>query len=296
MPLISVSDLPGVPAGYTPGGHPDLPPAPKHVNLDPPKPVVGPQTYKQYVERLQAVCLTKNLPLDYVGTVWSGPYHRTSHPIYRVTIRRPSPNQSPLGVVATLHGDERAAALGVLDFLENVYPAESRGAVCPLYPVANPWGFDKQRRENGWGLDVNRTFGPGEPSSEEAKVIAADLAKFPISFLHTMHEDGTRTGFYAYYTDSGRRWLADRLVECATAHKLPINSSGTDYGGVVRIERGLAPYNRGLYPTPAGGTPLEDLYLDRNVPHFCTETPMQADIWSRIKCNSELLKLVWTFV
>lgn len=290
MPLISIPDLLAAATKRR-----ELPPKLTHVNLDPPRPVVGPQGYKEYVERLQSVCLAKNLPLDYIGTAWSGPYHRTSHPLYRVTIRRPAAHQSPFAAVATLHGDERGAALGVLEFLENHYDPNSRGAVCPVYPVANPWGFDNERRGNGWGLDINRTFGENDTPAEEAKLLLADLARFSVPLVHTMHEDGTRTGFYVYYSDSGRRWLAERMVECATRdHHLPRTETGTDYGGVVRIERGLAVYNRSLYPVPPGGTPLEDRYLDRNVPHFCVETPMQADLTTRLRCQAEILKMVWS--
>ena len=308
MPLISIHDVlasrPGNPtdpgAGQTygeyqkPGLNP-LPPFPQHVNLDPAKPAVKPATYAEYVERLQAVCLSKSLPLDYVGTVWSGEYHRTSYPLYRVLVRRPSPNQPPVAVVAGIHGNESGGPLGVLDFLENHYPAESRGAVCPVYPLVNPWGFDHQKRENGHGLDVNRTFGPTDVQAEEAKVLLADISKFAVPFLYTMHEDPTNRGYYVYYSDSAKRWLAERMVECAKAHNLPISTSGTEYGGRVRIDRGLAPYNRGLYPAPTDGLPLEDLFLERNANHICIETPMQADLWTRTRCQSACLKLIWAF-
>lgn len=290
MPLITISDL-----LKQADRRPDLPPKPEHVNLDPAKPVVGPQTVKEYVERLQAVCLAKNLPLDYIGTVWSGPYHRQSYPLYRVTIRRPAAHQSPIAVVSGLHGDERGAPLGVLDFLENRYTPDARGAVCPVYPIVNPWGFDRQRRPNGNNIDINRTFGPADVPADEAKLLLTDLARFTVPFLYSMHEDGTNRGFYLYNTDSGRRWLAERMIECATRdHKLPRVENGTDYGGQARIDRGLISYTRDLYPSPAGGTPIEDLYLDRNVPHICIETPMQADLTTRLRCHSELLWMAWS--
>jgi hypothetical protein len=296
--LISIQEIretvPLDPAGGGTGG--GVPPHPEHINLDPPKPVVGPTTYTEYVARLQAACMAKNLPIDYVGTVWAGPYHRTTYPIYRVMIRRPSSNQGSVTWVAGLHGNEKGGPLGVLDFLENTYPAESRGAVCAVYPLCNPWGFDHENRGNGTGQDINRTFGVSDESSEESKVLLADMLRQPFGFLHTMHEDPTSTGFFVYNSDSSKRWLAERMVACATQHNIPISSSGTAFGGVVRIDGGIAPYNYTIYPPPVGGTPLEDYWLAKGTQHFCTETPMQADLWTRAKCNSDLMRLCWAFV
>lgn len=298
MALISISEImatkggDSLGVGNVPGG---TPPAPEHVNLDPPKAVARPNTYAEYVQRLQSACVAAGVPMDYVGTVWSGPYHRTSYALYRLMLRRPSGNQPPVCFVSGLHGDEPGGPLGVLDFVENHYPGNSRGALCPVYPLVNPWGFDHQKRVNGVGQDVNRTFGEADEKSDESRILLADMGNFPFSFLHTLHEDGTRTGFYAYYTDSSKLWLAERLVECASGHSLPINSTAVDYGGKVRLNRGLAPYNYTLYPPPVTGVTLEDYWLGKGVQHFVTETPSQADRWVRAKCNAALMKLVWTF-
>ena len=67
-----------------------------------------PLTYREYLERLQDVCVAKGLPIDYVGTVSTGDYFRTTYPLYRVMIRRPSDHQAPVCYVSGVHGDEPA--------------------------------------------------------------------------------------------------------------------------------------------------------------------------------------------
>lgn len=289
MPLITVQSV------LAAGGRPPVPPTPEHVNLDPPRPVGRPATYKQYVERLQAVCVKKGLPLDPVGTVWSGPYHRTSYPLYRVMVRRPSGHQAPVCWASGLHGDEPAGPLGVLGFLEDVYPPESRGALCPVYPLVNPHGFDHQCRGNGTAEDVNRTFGPPAEWSPESAALLGDMKAVRFDLLHTLHEDDSRTGAYCYYSDDARRWLAERLIDQATVWKIPVNSSPADVHGEVKFRRGLAPYNFHLYPAPQTRVPLEDHWLMKGVHHFCTETPRQADLWTRVRCNTDWMRLVWAF-
>jgi hypothetical protein len=254
-----------------------------------------PLTYAEYIVQLQAACVAKGLPLDHVGTVSCGDYHRRTYPIYRVTIRRPLAGQPAVCWASGLHGDEAAGPWGVLEFLKGRYDPRAGGAECPVYPLVNPFGFDEERRLNAYGLDINRTFGVDDVPAQEARVLLGDMARRKFSLLHTLHEDSSRTGAYVYYSDDSRRWLAERMLTLAMARHAPINSNEYDLGGKVRLYKGLAPYNLGLYPALRSMCPLEDRWLQQGVHHFCTETPRQADLWTRVRCNTDWMRLVWAF-
>lgn len=233
------------------------------------------------------------MPLDYLGTVEAGFGYGDSYPIYRVTIRRQRGDMAPVCFVAGLHGDERAGPLGVLEFLESIYPADASGTPCPVYPLVNPWGFENERRENGQGVDINRTFGELDQPTQEAAILNRDLDKIPFSFLHTLHEDNSRSGFYVYYTDDKRRWLAEECVRCAQGHFLPINSHHVAYDGIVKMYGGLVPYNFGLYPPPSMGCPLEDRWLKKGIHSITTETPIQAGLHNRVLCVARCMAITW---
>lgn len=283
-----------------------------------------PLKYADYVARLRAVCACKGLPLTVIGGVDAGEYHRTTYPLYRVTVRRPLEYQYPVAFVAGVHGDEPAGPLGVLEFLEKAYPAAgdlaARGPWCPVYPLVNPWGFDHGRRVNAYGRDINRTFGVGDAPSQEAAALLGDLTGWlagaatfrdaggaaeaeakvaggrrqrPLDFLHTLHEDDSRTGFFTYFSDPAKRWLAERFLDAARAMYVPVDGWGKDAADVT-IAGGLAPYTRAAHPTPPQNCPLEDRLLGQGLHHFCTETPRQADLSTRTRLAAEVMRLSWS--
>jgi hypothetical protein len=129
--------------------------------------------------------------------------------------------------------------------------------------------------------------------AQEARVLLGDMARRKFSLLHTLHEDSSRTGAYVYYSDDSRRWLAERMLTLAMARHAPINSNEYDLGGKVRLYKGLAPYNLGLYPALRSMCPLEDRWLQQGVHHFCTESPMQCDSWVRAQLNADWMEAAW---
>ena len=96
---------------------------------------------------------------------------------------------------AGIHGDEPAGPMAVLQLLEaRAWPNDCELWICPLL---NPVGLERNTREDGAGVDLNRDYLARRTLSVRAHVEwLGAVPRFDCG-LH-LHEDWEATGFYLY--------------------------------------------------------------------------------------------------
>jgi len=129
----------------------------------------------------------------------------SSQPVYRV------------GIFAGIHGDEHAGVIAAVQLLHHLEsdPSASRFHELFIYPVCNPWGFDRGTREGSSGKDLNRLFW-----QEEAEVILLEqeLRAKRFDGIIALHTDDTSEGIYGYVNGSTlTRHLLEPSLHAASA-------------------------------------------------------------------------------
>lgn len=101
---------------------------------------------------------------------------------------------------AGVHGDEPAGPWALLELFEAGGP-DVRFSY-RVWPCTNPEGYERGTRENGDGVDVNRSFGRGGQTPEARAIVTANRnRKFELSI--DLHEDCDADGFYCYEYGEG---------------------------------------------------------------------------------------------
>lgn len=139
---------------------------------------------------------------------WSDP---TGKPVYRI------------GIFAGIHGDEQSGVIAALQLLHHLGKETHFGRFHEIfvYPVCNPWGFDRYRREGESGKDLNRCFWGEAEQEEEAEVrlLEQDLRAKCFDGIIALHTDDTSEGIYGYVNGSTlTRHLLEPALHAASAH------------------------------------------------------------------------------
>ena len=123
------------------------------------------------------------------------------HEIPRIRVTGAMSGHEPirLALFAGIHGDEPAGCEALVRLAASLAHDRSRVAGYELfiYPVINPFGYERGVRSNHAGKDLNREFWR---SSKEAEVraIEAELGAHRFAGIITLHADDTCEGVYGY--------------------------------------------------------------------------------------------------
>lgn len=193
--------------------------------------------------------------------------------------------------VAGLHGDEKGGPYGVLEFIKSK-PYVPKHKKLVIIPLANPYGFKRDKRWCADGVDMNRHFMDDELIGD-CKIVWDAIKDENMSLLHTLHEDGRIKSWYCYYTEY--KQIAEDLRDLAkkyfpifsdeTRKPLKQDEAGDCWGDKI--------YN-GLIPDPIScKNTLEDkVYLEYAIPYITTETPGMANMKKRAEYNFRAIKLI----
>ena len=211
---------------------------------------------------------------------WSAEvFHQTSEFKF-FALRRPlsrfTDRVSRLYLSTGIHGDEPAGPLAALRLLEeNRWPAELDLWLCPCL---NPTGFERNRRENANGIDLNREY--RNPKADETIAHLGWLERQPeFDLCLLLHEDWESHGFYVYEQNPERRpSLAEAIVE-AVARVCPIDPSEVIEGRSARhgiIRPAIDPNSRPDWP--------EAFYLIRHKTRlsYTLEAPSDFPLETRV--------------
>lgn len=145
--------------------------------------------YQTYLKELLQICEKKKINIQQASLDAYGQY-----PLYRITIN-PSAKRT-FCITAGIHGTEPAGPLGVLNFLQKLNPRKTNKKII-IFPLLNPYGFFKNKREDRGNYNLNRHFFE-KPQPKAVKIISDLLKKTGADFSLSLHEDDELSGFYIY--------------------------------------------------------------------------------------------------
>ena len=183
---------------------------------------------------------------------------------------------------AGTHGDEPAGPLAVLDFLERRPADLPSGLDLTVFPCLNPHGYIHDTRENGDGVDINRSF--EDDSTPEAVLLKKLLSDQRFDLFIEFHEDWEFPGYYLFECVRGSS-LGSRIVSRVEAAGMPIYDKPSiddvpvHHGVATATDELLATHEIGYKPLP--------LWLFRgHTDHVITsETPSQRNLNERVAAH-----------
>ena len=144
------------------------------------------RSYDQVVRRVEALA-SPGRTVETIGTV-------EGHPILRIRAGRP--RRLRVFLTGGVHGDEPAGVEAVLRFLEEDMEPWLGQVEFTAMPCVNPVGYVRDSRENGGGVDVNRSFEGGDVP--EVQLVKKVLEGCRVDAFVDCHEDWEANGFYMY--------------------------------------------------------------------------------------------------
>jgi len=193
--------------------------------------------------------------------------------------------------IAGIHGDEKGGPYGALEFIKSK-PHVPKNKRLIIIPLANPYGFKRNKRLCADGVDMNRHF-MDEELKGDCKTIWDSIKDENISLLHTLHEDPDLKSWYCYYVEY--KQIAEDLRELAKKY-FPI-FSGEKRKPLKQDEGGDCYGDKiydGLIPGPhiCRNTIEDKVYLDFAIPYITTETPGMVSMKKRTEYNKNAIKLI----
>ncbi len=126
-------------------------------------------------------------------------------------------------LIAGIHGDEPAGAEALTRFIEDGGWRNFPRIRFTIFPCLNPVGYAARTRENGVGMDINRSFrGHG---TAESRAVRADLEGSRFDCFYDMHEDIDQTRFYMYEAPGERDWAPEIVKAVAESGPILLNGS-----------------------------------------------------------------------
>ncbi|MBT3271139.1 M14 family metallocarboxypeptidase [Candidatus Poribacteria bacterium] len=197
--------------------------------------MTGPRDYNAIAARIRALPSSR-CTVDLAATV-------RGHPLY-VLRSPPSPSRGPrLALSAGTHGDEPAGVEAVVRLLETG-DSTLAGFDWVAFPCLNPAGYAEGTRENGAGVDINRSFENEEVA--EALAVKRVLRGAAFDVFIECHEDWEASAFYMFECGDaagalGGRVMAEVARECPVSHASDIDGMRA-VDGVIQVDEEFAEY------------------------------------------------------
>lgn len=198
-------------------------------------------------------------------------------------------NRPLLVLMAGCHGEEPAPVLALFQNYKIFKKrADALKISLNIYPLVNPWGFDRNIRCNRININCNKTkvHKKTEHVAIETKTLIKDLQKLKPKIFVNLHEDDeTKKEFYLY--SFGQRKYEKPLVRVGGRH-FPVLKDGEYYAPDTSIK-----VKNGVDHNFHDGS-IEDFMFHQGAKFSCcAETPSRQPLQKRIKCNIDLiLKLI----
>lgn len=221
------------------------------------------RNYQDVLERiLPAIDKSDLLTICHHSDSTPSPSNSLSYPLYciRYTVKH---SNSPLVYVsAGIHGDEPAGvecAVRLIEQLSDNQRYKYWDFLIDTYnliisPCDNPYGYERDIRENSVGLDLNRMFETPrqvketefiveslERSQQQKDISNDDGSKqFAITLALDLHEDMDSTGFYlwerrkSYHTPIGDA-IINKINSVCSINRTPIIEGHHNDNGVITL-------------------------------------------------------------
>ncbi len=227
-------------------------------------------------------------------TVWHG-VTSESYPLYCMHYAAGRADAAWIYVSADIHGDEPAGvecAIYLLELLAdekkcNVYPFPLDAYNWLISPCDNPYGYERNIRENAAGLDLNRMFGhvcrwPETTFITESLLRAQGHGSTTdVQLALDLHEDSDSDGFYLWERRAATMLpIGDEVVQqvgqvCPINQKSIIEDHRNDNGVLTLLDS----------VTTKGWTRGRYLAEQINTRCLILETPTKLDLGTRVKTH-----------
>lgn len=144
------------------------------------------RSHDQVVRRVESLA-GRDRTVDTIGTI-------DGHPVH--CIRAGHPQRLRVLLTGGVHGDEPAGVEAVLCFVEEDMDPWLGEVEFTVVPCVNPVGYVRDTRENGAGVDINRSFEGGDVP--EVQLLKETLEGCRVDAFVDCHEDWEADGFYMY--------------------------------------------------------------------------------------------------
>ncbi len=208
-----------------------------------------------------------------------------SYSLPRFTFHGPnSSDPIRIGLFGGIHGDEPAAASGLVQFLLELgeTPELAENFLLQVYPLCNPTGFEDGTRLSRRGKDLNREFWKGSVEPE-VEILEHELRTSHFSGLVQLHADDTSEGIYGYVRG---HTLTENLLRPALREAgkiLPRNINATIDGFAAR-DGIVYEHFEGVLAAPAQIVPVPF--------EIILETPQRAALDLQVRALVVALKTI----
>lgn len=224
-------------------------------------------------------------------------WHNTSspsHPLYCLHYTTKLADAPTIYVAAGIHGNEPAGVECAVHLIEQLTDATHQNYFqLPLTefnwlisPCDNPYGYERDTRENALRIDLNRMFGTPNRCPETAFITESLLRtpshpKAKIQLALDLHEDTDSLGFYLWERRASTcspigNAVVKQIENICTINREPLIENHRNENGVITLLDTV---------TTKGWT--RGRYLAEQIQTRCLilETPTQLDLKTRIKAH-----------
>jgi hypothetical protein len=193
-----------------------------------------------------------------------------------------NPQTKRIFLSAGIHGDEPAGVEVILTFLEHFheYAALLEGVEATILPCDNPFGYERDIRENADGFDLNQQF-QAPNSIQETRLINQVIGQRRFDMALSFHEDIEGEGFYLWERKCPTLKSMGELVMQRMAQEYPIERKAQIEGfpnrqGVISLDKRYL---------EKGWT--QEYYLFRNGTKYCftLESPVNMSFQKRVEMH-----------
>ena len=239
------------------------------------------ENYDNYIDKLYAICQNKNIKIN---------SKRLNSDYDFLSIRINEKAKKSICFSAGIHGDETAGPEAVLKFIEQV--EIPKDIFVMIFPLFNPWGFDRKIRTNAFQQDINRRF-CDKLLAGEAKKSYDLLKKFPVQLFCSLHEWPGQKEFYMYASDKSKKKELLKVPEIAKKwYEIFDNKKIND----ELVENGIIWHPDKGYNTPRGKCTLENKMFTKKVHYVCLETPQKDKLENRSDCQVAIMKYLLNII
>lgn len=229
--------------------------------------------YQTYIKELLQICGKKKINIQQVSLDAYGQY-----PLYRITIN-PTAKRT-ICITAGIHGNEIAGTLGILEFLKT-FKAQEAHVKLIIFPLLNPYGFTKDKREDRGNLNLNRHYFEN-PQPKAVKTISRLLKKIDADFCLSLHEDDELSCFYIYQYGTNDKFSSSIMDFIGRRAKVCLDAKIYDHKAV-----------NGIIKNPAfDGTLDEWLHARSMSDAACLEIPDSIPLKKRVDIIAQTLEFI----
>jgi predicted deacylase len=232
--------------------------------------------YHEYIDSILKICKNKSFKVNYkiLG----------SFRFYYITLNEDKYDKT-IVFSSGIHGDEIAGPHAVKKFLLEHDELKHRVI---LFPVANPYGFDKCIRFNALNQDINRNFCDPHLTGE-AKVIYNVLKRVKPDLFVSLHEWPAKDGYYMWCSEKEKKEKLQQIPEIASKYFKVYDSKKINE---EEAKKGIIWHPEKDYEIRSSKCTLENKMYNSGVHYMCIETPNKGDLDKRVNCKFDIMNYI----